>query len=107
LRRYLEWSGVDVRHVSNITDIDDKIIARANEEQRPPEEVVAEFEAAWYDAVDKLGVLRPHHDPHATGHVDDMVALVSRLVDTGHAYVLGDGVYLATETVDGYGLLAR
>ena len=107
LRRYLEWSGVEVRHVSNITDIDDKIIARANEEQRPSEEVAMEFEAAWYDAVDKLGVLRPHHDPHATAYVDDMVALVSRLVETGHAYVLGDGVYLATETVDGYGLLAR
>ncbi|HWC10389.1 MAG TPA: cysteine--tRNA ligase [Acidimicrobiales bacterium] len=107
LRRYLEWSGVDVHHVSNITDIDDKIIARAEKEQRPSEDVAAEFEEAWYAAVDKLGVRRPHQDPHATAYVDDMVALVARLVETGHAYVLDDGVYLATETVDGYGLLAR
>ncbi len=107
LRRYLEWKGVDVHHVSNITDIDDKIIARASEEGRPSDEVVAEFEEAWYSAVDKLGVARPHEDPHATAYVDDMVALVARLVETGHAYVLDDGVYLATDTVDGYGLLAR
>ena len=107
LRRYLEWSGVAVHHVSNVTDIDDKIIERANREGRSAEEVAAEFEEAWYAAVDGLGALRPHEDPHATAYVDGMVGLVAQLVESGHAYVAGDGVYLATDTVPGYGLLAR
>ena len=106
LRRYLEWSGVDVNHVSNVTDIDDKIIERAAKEGRSSEDVAAQYEEAWYAAVDGLGVLRPHHDPHATGYVEGMVALVARLVETGHAYPTGDSVYLATDTVEGYGLLA-
>jgi len=107
LRRYLEWSGLEVRHVSNITDIDDKIIARAARDGRGVDDVAAEFEEAWYAAVGALGVLRPHSDPHATAYVDDMVALVGRLVDTGHAYATDEGVWLATDTVPGYGLLAR
>ena len=107
LRRYLEWTGLDVRFVSNITDIDDKIIARANREGRSSSEVAVEFEAAWYDAVDRLGVKRPTVDPHATAYVDRMVDLVAGLVAAGRAYETGDGVYLEVDTVPGYGLLAR
>jgi len=107
LRRYLEWSGIEVHHVSNITDIDDKIIDRAARDDREVSEVAAEFEEAWYAAVDRLGVLRPHSDPHATSYVDDMVTLVARLVETGHAYATDEGVYLAVDQVPGYGLLAR
>ncbi|MGI8686330.1 MAG: cysteine--tRNA ligase [Acidimicrobiales bacterium] len=106
LRRYLVWSGLDVRHVSNITDIDDKIIARAAEEGRSEAEVAAEFEKAWYDAVDGLGVLRPHEDPHATAFVPEMVALIGELQSRGTAYETSDGVYFDVEAVDGYGLLA-
>ncbi|MGI9033603.1 MAG: cysteine--tRNA ligase [Acidimicrobiales bacterium] len=107
LRRYLQWSGVHVHHVSNVTDIDDKIIERAGRDGRPADDVAAEFEEAWYAAVDGLGVLRPHEDPHATAYVDDMVGLVARLVETGHAYATDDGVWLAVDSVPGYGLLAR
>jgi cysteinyl-tRNA synthetase len=105
LRRYLEWSGVEVQHVSNVTDIDDKIIERAWRDGRSAGDVAAQYEEAWYEAVDGLGALRPHHDPHATDYVDEMAALVARLVETDHAYSAGDGVYLATDTVEGYGLL--
>src|SRR6266480_6019989 len=73
LRRYLEWSGVDVHHVSNITDVDDNIINRAAEQARSTDEVVGEYEAAWYAATDALGVLRPHDDPHASAYIDKMV----------------------------------
>jgi cysteinyl-tRNA synthetase len=107
LRRYLTWGGVDVRFVSNVTDIEDKIIARAAEEQRATEEVAARYEALWWELMDALNVRRPDFDPHATAYVDDMVALVGELVATGHAYVGGDGVYFSTESVPGYGLLAH
>nr|MDQ6910745.1 cysteine--tRNA ligase [Actinomycetota bacterium] len=70
LRRYLEWRGDVVHHVSNITDIDDNIIKRAARDGRTSEDVAVEFEAAWWDALDKLGVLRPHDAPHATAYVD-------------------------------------
>jgi cysteinyl-tRNA synthetase len=107
LRRYLEWSGFEVDYVSNITDVDDNIIKRANEEGRPPDAVVAEYEAMWWNAMDRLGVKRPTHDPHATAYVAPMVELVGRLVDAGIAYETSDGVYFESEQVDGYGLLAR
>jgi cysteinyl-tRNA synthetase len=106
LRRYLEWRGVEVRHVSNVTDIDDNIIKRAAEEGRSTEEVVATYEQAWYDAADALGVLRPTDDPHATAYVEGMVELVGELVARGVAYDATDGVYFSVEAVDGYGLLA-
>jgi len=107
LRRYLEWTGLDVRFVSNITDIDDQIIRKANEEGRTSGEVAAQYEAAWYDAVDRLGVKRPTVDPHATAYVERMVELVGDLVAAGSAYETSDGVYLSVDEVAGYGLLAR
>ena len=106
-RRYLTWSGLEVRYVSNVTDIEDKIIARAAAEGRPPEEVAAHYEKVWWDTMDRLGVAPPTDIPHATAYVDDMVALIARLVEAGKAYAGGDGVYFAAEQVDGYGLLAR
>jgi cysteinyl-tRNA synthetase len=106
LRRYLEWSGSEVTFVSNITDIDDNIIKRANEENRSTDEVVAQYEAAWWDALDGLGIRRPTHSPHATAYVDHMIQLVSELEAAGFAYTASDGVYFATEKLPGYGLLA-
>ncbi|MHB1928352.1 MAG: cysteine--tRNA ligase [Acidimicrobiales bacterium] len=106
LRRYARWSGLTVRYVSNVTDIDDKIIARANEEGRTTAEVAAQWEAAWWAAMDGLGVERPDETPHATAYVDGMVELIGRLVDSGHAYVGGDGVYFASGSVPDYGRLA-
>jgi cysteinyl-tRNA synthetase len=106
LRRYLEWTGLEVVHVSNITDVDDNIINRAAEQGREPEAVAVEFEGAWYDAMDGLGVLRPTHDPHASAYIEGMVALVAELIERGKAYETSDGVYLDTSQVEGYGLLA-
>ena len=106
-RRYLRWSGLDVKFVSNVTDIEDKILAKAADEGRSPEEVAAFYEQMWWDTQDRLGVMRPDETPHATAYVERMVQLIARLVERGHAYVGGDGVYFAAESVDGYGLLAR
>ena len=107
LRRYLEHTGLAVRHVSNVTDVDDKIIARASTEGRDWREVAAESEQQWWATMDAMGVLRPTEVPHATGYVEEMVDLVAALVERGVAYEVGDGVYLACDAVDGYGLLAH
>jgi cysteinyl-tRNA synthetase len=107
LRRYLTFCGLEVRFVSNVTDIDDKIIARAAREGRSEPEVAAQFEAAWWDASAALGVLAPNAIPHATSYVEHMVELVSALVDQGAAYETSTGVYLDVNQVPGYGLLAR
>ncbi len=107
LRRYLEWSGLTVRFVSNVTDIDDKIIERAQREGRSAGDVAQQYEKAWYDALDALGVRRPDDDPHATAYVTQMVDLVKELVDKGVAYETSDGVYFGVSAVGDYGLLAR
>jgi cysteinyl-tRNA synthetase len=107
LRRYLTWAGLDVRFVSNVTDIEDKILARAATEGRSPEEVARHYEDLWWRTLDRLGVLRPTETPHATAYVGEMVELIEQLVEGGHAYVGGDGVYFGADTVEGYGLLAR
>jgi cysteinyl-tRNA synthetase len=107
LRRYLLFTGLDVRYVSNVTDIDDNIIGRAAEQGRTEPEVAAEFEAHWWEAMAALSVLTPDVAPHATEYVEQMVALVSDLVAKGIAYEISDGIYLNVEQVEGYGLLAR
>jgi cysteinyl-tRNA synthetase len=107
LRRYLEFCGLDVNHVSNVTDIDDKIIRRANDESRDWKDIADEYEIAWWEGMDALGALRPRSAPHATDYIGEMIALVSQLVDRGVAYETADGVYLSVSHVVGYGLLAR
>ncbi len=106
IRRYLEWAGFAVTYVSNVTDVEDKIIARAAREGRTESEVAAEFEGVYFDHMRRLNVRDADHSPHATEYVDDMLALVTELIDRGHAYeVPGQGVYFAVETFPGYGAL--
>ena len=107
LRRYLIWSGLQVTYVSNITDIDDNILRRAEREGRDWREITEECEAIWYDAMDAIGVVRPDHDPHATAYVEQMVDLIAQLIELDQAYVTSDGVYLSVDSVEGYGLLAH
>ncbi len=106
LRRYLEWAGIDVRLVSNITDIDDKIIDRATREGREWSDITTKCEDIWFRAMEGIDVLRPTDVPHATEWVDEMVEMISTLEASGAAYATSDGVYLSVESVEGYGLLA-
>ena len=107
LRRYLLWSGLEVDYVSNITDIDDKIINRANDEGREWSEIAERCESVWWRAMDAIGVMRPTSDPHATAYVDQMVELIAGLIARDVAYVSDDGVYFSPAVVADYGLLAR
>ena len=107
LRRYLTWTGLSVRLVSNITDIDDKIIERANTEGRPWADITHKCESVWFEAMGKLGVIRPTDVPHATEYVQSMVDMINTLVTADKAYVTDDGVYLSIASVPDYGLLAH
>ncbi len=107
LVRYLRWRGLTVHFVSNVTDIDDKIIDRANDEGRDWREIAERCEAVWWQAMAGIGVARPDDTPHATAYVDQMVAMIGELVDIGRAYVTDDGVYLSVASVEDYGLLAH
>ncbi len=107
LRRFLEYSGFAVDHVSNVTDIDDKIINKANEERRGSDDVAAQYEAEWWEAMGKLGCLLPTQIPHATVYIEEMVGLISELVALGSAYETSDGVYFSVSVVADYGLLAH
>ena len=107
LRRYLEWTGIEVRFVSNVTDIDDKILERAEREGRDAGEIAVKCESVWWNAMDRISFQRPTDIPHATDWVDEMVAMIGELVEIGRAYTTDDGVYLSVESVEDYGLLAQ
>ncbi|NQV97458.1 MAG: cysteine--tRNA ligase, partial [Acidimicrobiaceae bacterium] len=107
LRRYMEWTGVQVRLVSNVTDIDDKIIDRAEREKRSWIEIAKKCESVWFDSMSRLDVLRPTDVPHATEYVVQIVSLISDLVKKDAAYKTDDGIYMSTSVVKDYGLLAH
>ncbi len=107
LRRYLEYRGYQVRFVQNFTDIDDKMIRRANEEGTSVRELGERFIREYYRDADALGVARATANPRATEHIKDIVGLVSTLVEKGHAYVVpGGDVYFAVRSFPGYGKLS-
>ena len=107
LRRYLTCTGLEVNYVSNITDIDDKIIKRANDEGRGWSDIAQKCEQVWWKAMAAIGVDPPTSDPHATAYVDQMVELIAYLIARDVAYVSDDGVYFTPSAVSDYGLLAR
>jgi cysteinyl-tRNA synthetase len=105
--RWFRTSDYAVTYVRNITDVDDKIINRANENN----ETIAELTQRFIDAMDedaaKLGVIRPDNEPRATAHIDAMVEMIQTLVERGSAYAADNGdVFYAVRSFDGYGKLS-
>jgi cysteinyl-tRNA synthetase len=108
IRRYLMWRGFAVTYVSNVTDIEDKIIARAREEGMTEPELVSRFEGSFRIAFDRLNILRPDDEPRATEWIGEMIDLIKQLVANGHAYVVeGQGVYFQVDTLPNYGALSH
>ena len=108
LRRYLAWRGMRVTMVSNITDVDDKIIERAAAEGSTEAEVAARFTKVYVDETAAIGVAEPDERPRATGYVTEMVGFVEELLRKGAAYVIdGAGVYFDVARYPDYGRLPR
>ena len=104
IRRYLQWRGFEVTFVSNITDIDDNIINRASETGTTEPELAARYEQVYIDQMDRFGIARPDHRPHATEYVEELLVLIGELVDRGAAYAIeGKGVYFSVAAHDRYG----
>ena len=107
LRRYLEYRGYQVTFVQNFTDIDDKMIRRANEEGITVKELGDRFIKEYYTDADALGVKRATVNPRATEHIQDIIDLVQTLVEKGHAYPTPTGdVYFSVRSWPGYGKLS-
>ena len=107
LRRYLEYRGYQVTFVQNFTDIDDKMIRRANEEGITVKELGDRFIQEYYKDADALGVKRATVNPRATDHIQDIIDLVKTLVEKGHAYPTPNGdVYFSVRSWPGYGKLS-
>ena len=106
-KRFLEHEGLDAKLVINVTDINDKIYVAAREEGVPSGEWAERMTAAYREDTDRLGIGRPDAEPLATESIDEIVALISDLVEGGHAYESGGDVYFRVRSFDGYGKLSN
>ena len=107
IRRYLRYRGYDVTYLMNYTDVDDKIIDRANLEKVPPEEITAKYSAAFEADMAALGLEAADIVCKATDHITDMVDAIEGLIGKGVAYEAGGDVWYSVESFDGYGKLSN
>lgn len=106
LRRYMEHKGLEVIYVQNFTDIDDKMINKANELGISIEELAERFINAYFEDIAPLGVKRATVHPLATKHIDEIIDLISRIMENGHAYVTEGNVYFDVKSFPEYGKLS-
>lgn len=107
LKRYLEFLGYDVTYASNITDVDDKIIKKAIEENKSEAEIAKFYEDAFFDAVKMVGSKKPDLIPHATDYIEQMIDYIQELIDNGYAYAKDGDVYFRVSKVSDYGCLSN
>jgi cysteinyl-tRNA synthetase len=106
LRRYLESRGLIITYVRNFTDIDDKILARAQRDGIGWREIADRYIAEYYRDMDALGVRRATVEPKATDHIADMLAIIKGLVEKDKAYVEGSDVFFRVASFPTYGKLS-
>ncbi len=103
-RRWLEFSGFDVQHVMNITDVEDKIIRKVRETGQSLAEFTGKYEGEFFKDLETVHCLRPHQSPRATEHIPEIIALIARLLERGIAYQAADGsIYFSIEKYRGCG----
>jgi cysteinyl-tRNA synthetase len=112
--RYLRYSGYEVLYVQNITDVghlldsgEDRILRKAAQTQSKPMAIVETYTRSYFDAMDKLGVIRPDISPRASGHIPEMFKMIEKLLEKGHAYVAEGSVYFDVTTAPEYGKLSN
>ncbi len=105
--RYLQHRGFDVVCVRNFTDVDDKIIKRAQQEKTDARTIAERYIESFYEDMDRLGVARPTHEPRATEFIPEMIDLIETLLEKGYAYQADDDVYFAVEKFAEYGKLSK
>jgi cysteinyl-tRNA synthetase len=107
IRRYLKFSGFEVKYIRNFTDIDDKIIKRAKEEGIPWDEVAKKYTEEYYRDMDRLGVGRGDAEPKATDHIQEIIGIIRGLIEKGYAYVVDADVYFEVKKFADYGKLSK
>ena len=105
--RYLRNTGYKVNYIRNITDVDDKIIARAKELNMDATELTDKYIASMQDDFNDLGMISPDLEPRATDNIDSIISLIERLIDKGHAYIGEKDVYFSTDSFKEYGKLSN
>ncbi len=105
--RYLKWKGYEVTYVRNFTDVDDKIINRAREENLPWQDIAEKYIEAFYQDMEPLGIERPDIEPRATEHIPQMIQMIQALLDRGHAYISEGNVYFNVKSFPEYGKLSK
>ena len=107
VRRYFEYKGYDVNYVSNFTDVDDKIIKKANEEGVSATEIAERYIKECKKDMEGLNVKPATHQPKATEEIDGMIRMIGTLIEKGYAYEANGTVYFKTRSFDGYGKLSK
>ena len=107
LRRYLKYKGFEVTHVMNITDVEDRIIKFSAEQGRTIDEYTSKYTEAFLQDFDSLGAERPEQTPRATRHIPEMVGIIKRLRDSGHAYESEGSFYYRIGSFKEYGKLSK
>ena len=107
VRRYFEYRGYKVRFIQNFTDIDDKMIKKANEEGVTVKDIADKYIKEYYTDADKLNLKRATVNPRATEHMDEIISFIKDLVDKGYAYEVDGDVYFETRKFKGYGKLSH
>ena len=106
VRRYLEYKGYNVTFVMNITDVDDKLIKKANEENVKVEEIANKYADAFFEDIENLGIKKANIYPKATEHMNDIIDLIKSLVDKGIAYNVDGNVFYSVKHFNEYGKLS-
>ena len=107
IRKYLEYRGYDVTYVQNFTDVDDKIIKRAQELGSTAEEIAEKYISEYFEAMNRLNIREANFYPKTTEHIQEMVKLIQKLIARGYAYVINGDVYFEVDRFNGYGKLSH
>lgn len=107
LYRYLKFKDYDVTYCRNVTDVDDKILNKAQQAGKTPDEIAQTYYKAFSDSMQKLNVLKPDIEPFATKTLGEMISMIKKLIEKGHAYEAQGDVYFRVKSFDKYGFLSK